>query len=205
MNEAESAVRAAGSSFLTPHTFLCGSPGCTTSTNTTVVITVGLSCLIWLQARYKLQPGDSVVFGKLPDGTLLVCGQHSIADRTGLPTVKSASKPKPSLPPSKPASALSNGLQGRKKRMRSLSSTPAGTAQPLKLPRVSHCALAHGIIPDSDSFWTGRLEPKLLSDDVSSNFSSLRDADSCFSNCCGYSKQSHDKQYAGADKTGQAG
>ena len=43
-----------------------------------------------VQGRYSLQAGDSVVFAKQQDGTLVVCGMHAKGDRVALPSIPKA-------------------------------------------------------------------------------------------------------------------
>ena len=85
-----------------------------------------------------------MIFARLPNGKLMLCGQLSKTDRTGLPTPKSVSKPRSAVAQPKPAPALTEDHPRGQKRMRSMTSTLNGPAHALKPPRVSCLEIAAG-------------------------------------------------------------
>lgn len=108
------------------------------------------SLLACLQAKYKVQAGDSMVFGKLPDGLLVLCGQHHSADRTGLPSQKAASKVRSAPSAGKLAGpagpAPSNGHPSRAKRQSLGATAPHNKASQVCFCNDHH---AHSFLRDS--------------------------------------------------------
>ncbi|KAK9809821.1 hypothetical protein WJX73_009818 [Symbiochloris irregularis] len=122
------------------------------------------------QAKYKVQAGDSMVFGKLPSGLLVLCGQHSSADRTGLPNQKAASKVRSAPATGKVSGpALSNGHPRSAKRQSTGTGVTQRNAQgntalePLKVQDGVFRAIPHGLslapstVSSLSGVWTATL------------------------------------------------